>query len=110
MRRMVLATRFLLAAVFLASGASKLAGSGFSTESFARWGYPDWLRVLVGALEVAGAVGLVLPATRRSAASGLALLMIGAAITHLRAPGEAWLALMPAAFIAALLLVRRRPE
>lgn len=103
----ILATRFALAAVFLASGAAKLAGTDFSVESFARWGLPDWLRLLVGALEVIGAIGLARRPTAPSAAAGLALIMAGAVVTHLRAAGEAAMALLPAALAAALLVLRR---
>jgi len=105
--RALIATRFVLAAIFLFSGASKIAGSQFSIESFARWGYPDWFRVLVGALEVTGAFGLAGRATSPAAAAGLALLMAGAAVTHLRAPGEAALALLPAALAIVLAIVSR---
>lgn len=103
--KVISATRFGLAAVFLASGAGKLAGSQFATDSFARWGYPDWSRLLVGALEVAGAIGLAVRVTASMAAGGLALLMAGAAVTHLRTPGEAALALVPVVLAAVLVAV-----
>ncbi len=105
--RVLIATRFVLAVVFLSSGAGKLAGGQFSTEGFARWGYPDWLRLLIGAIEVAGAIGLAGRATTSIAAAGLAVVMAGAAVTHLRTPGEAALALVPAALGAVLIAVWR---
>lgn len=84
----------LLAAAFLAAGTLKLtrskeqlAASGLAwTEDFA----PRTIK-LIGALEVAAALGLVLPAVLDVApvlvplaAVGLVALMVGAALTHLR--------------------------
>jgi hypothetical protein len=84
----------LLAAVFLASGVvkliqpkEKLAASGMSfVEDFSAGAVKA-----IGALEILGAVGLILPAVLDIvpvlvplAATGLVLLMVGAFITHLR--------------------------
>lgn len=84
----------LLAAAFAAAGLmkltqpkEKLAASGQAwTEDF-----PPGVVKLIGALEVAAAVGLILPAVLGIApilvplaAVGLVLMMTGAAITHAR--------------------------
>jgi uncharacterized membrane protein YphA (DoxX/SURF4 family) len=83
----------LLAAAFLASGAMKLFGSRERAAEQMAWVklYPAWGVKAIGAAEVAGALGLVLPAVTDVApvlvpiaAIGLVLLMIGAALTHLR--------------------------
>lgn len=73
---------FLLIAIFVASGSAKLAALPFDVEAFARWGYSAAFMYLTGALEVAGAIGLLLP--RLSALSSLCLtgLMVGAVATH----------------------------
>jgi uncharacterized membrane protein YphA (DoxX/SURF4 family) len=84
----------VLAAVFLAVGLMKLtqpkpalvkAGQGWAED------IPDAGVKAIGALEVLGAVGLVLPALLDTAtvlvplaAVGLAVLMLGAAVTHAR--------------------------
>jgi uncharacterized membrane protein YphA (DoxX/SURF4 family) len=73
---------WLLALVFFASGGAKLAALEFETEAFARWGYPPWFMYLTGVLEVAGAIGLLLPRLATLAAACLAALMIGAVATH----------------------------
>lgn len=73
----------LLAASFLLAGTSKLFGAAPMRESFAAWGYSQRFRVFVGIAEVAGAIGLLLPATRRPAALGLSALMGGAIATHI---------------------------
>ncbi len=82
----------VLAAAFLASGLmklsqpkKKLADSGMAwTEDFS-----DGAVKGIGALEVLGALGLILPAALDIvpvlvpiAATGLALVMLGAAVTH----------------------------
>ena len=87
----------LLAAVFLAVGITKLKDDR-ETYAAARppmttyaSRMPVWLFRTVGVLEVAGALGVVLPwATGIApvltpvAAAGLALIMVGAAVDHAR--------------------------
>ncbi len=84
----------VLAAVFLASGLMKLAqprkkivdsGMGWAAD------VSDGAVKGIGALEVLGALGLILPAVFGVAtvlvplaAAGLALVMVGAAVTHAR--------------------------
>lgn len=72
----------LLALVFFASGAAKLAGLEFEIAAFEGWGYPLWFMYLAGFVEVTGAVMLVLRRTSTLAAAGLAAFMIGAVGTH----------------------------
>ncbi len=74
---------WLLAAIFAASGIAKLLALPFEVEAFARWGYPPAFMVLVGALEVAGAAGLLVPRLSALASACLAALMLGAIGTHL---------------------------
>jgi uncharacterized membrane protein YphA (DoxX/SURF4 family) len=73
----------LLALLYLSAGASKLAGAQIHVEHFAGWGYPDWFRLVVGAIEVAGGIGLLMPNLAFYAASLLGLNMLGAAYTEL---------------------------
>ena len=61
----------------------KLAGSGSQPEMFDDIGVGSWFRYVVGVLEVAGAVGLVIPALAGLAAAGLAGVMVGATFTNL---------------------------
>jgi DoxX-like protein len=84
----------VLAAAFLGAGLMKLAqprkklaesGMGWTEE------FSDGAVKGIGALEVLGALGLILPAVFDVAtvlvplaATGLALLMVGAAVTHAR--------------------------
>lgn len=70
----------LLALQFIAAGLGKVRG-GMVAE-FAAWGYSSTFMYIIGALEIAGAIGLFIPVLRRPAALGLAGIMVGAAYTH----------------------------
>ncbi len=72
----------LLALPVLAAGAAKLAGVPQLHESFALMGLPAWFGYFIGAAEVAGAIGLFVPVLRAWAASGLAMVMLGALGFH----------------------------
>lgn len=98
-----------LSLVFLAAGATKF-GSPQWQMRFSAWGYPDWFRVLVGILEVACSILLLVPRTRRWAALVLTTLMLGAATTHLlhgEAPRIVVNIVLAALLTAALALTRR---
>ena len=71
----------MLAAIIAGGGISKLAGDPVMVDMFADIGAGQWLRYLVGALEVAGGVGLLIPALAGLASLGLATLLTGAVIT-----------------------------
>lgn len=85
----------VLAALFLMAGAGKLTTPKEKLVTNPRMGWaedfsPGMLK-LIGAAEVAGAFGLILPAVFDvatwlvpTAATGLAVVMVGAALTHLR--------------------------
>ena len=83
----------LLAVAFLGAGATKLSQPKEKLAKNMAW-VEDFSQPavrLIGALEVLGAIGVVLPALTGIlpwltplAALGLVLLMVGAALTHLR--------------------------
>ena len=64
-RRLRLAAAWLLglyfASLLVPAGWDKLVPGGSWAEPFAHWGYPAWFRILIGALEVAGAAALLVP-------------------------------------------------
>lgn len=102
----------LLAAVYLLAGGSKLAGAEQHVQGFARWGWPDWLRLAIGAVEVISAVLLLVPRVAFLGASALVVVMAGAIYTHLfRATGEAGMAVVPLVLLGlnALVAWGRRP-
>lgn len=73
----------LLAALYLFAGGTKLAGAPMHVEHFAKWGYPDWVRLVVGTIEVVSGVMLLAPRVAFYAALALGVDMIGAVYTEL---------------------------
>ncbi|MEW6590520.1 MAG: DoxX family protein [Pseudomonadota bacterium] len=73
---------YILAALFIASGGAKLASLPLEVEAFARWGYAPVFMYVIGVLEVAGAVGLLIPRLSALASLCLAGIMVGAVATH----------------------------
>ena len=74
--------RALLAAQFASAGILKLVGAESMVTMFDDIGAGSWLRFLVGILEIAGAIGLLVPRLVGLAALGLVGLMAGAAVTR----------------------------
>src|SRR5882757_10027161 len=73
----------LAALAFIAAGSGKLAAAPAMVEMFAKLGAGQWFRYLTGALEVIGAVALLIPCTAFYGATLLAVVMAGAIVTHL---------------------------
>jgi len=75
----------ILAPVFVLVGASKLATASAVRwgERFSNWGYPAAAPLVLGVVEIAAGIGLLVPKTQRVAAGTLAAVMIGALGTHL---------------------------
>jgi uncharacterized membrane protein YphA (DoxX/SURF4 family) len=93
----------VLAFQFAGGGLLKLTGAPAMVDLFADVGAGQWLRFVVGALEVAGAVGLLIPRLSGLAALGLAGLLVGATATNLLVIDQSpWLAI---ALLLASLLV-----
>ncbi len=76
----------LLAGLFLILGASKLVGARVQVENFKLFRLPQWFRLVTGATEVAGAVGLLIGIWVDEAAivAGvwLGMEMLGASAVH----------------------------
>jgi len=71
-----------LAVMYIRMGWIKFDPGGFWTAAFHRWGYPPWLRVVVGGVEVAGGAMLLIPWTATLGALAVAFVMAGAWITR----------------------------
>ncbi|TVT32062.1 DoxX family membrane protein [Amycolatopsis rhizosphaerae] len=104
----------VLLALFLgvASALPKLAGQSYAVQSFDEIGAGQWFRYLVGALELAGAIGLVVPALTGAAALGLVGLLLGATYFQLFVLPDPAYAVAPAllAVVCALLAWGRWPS
>ena len=94
--------RGLLTAVFLAAAGMKFAAMPFEVAGFARFGYPLWFMYAVGALQLLGAVLLWRRGLIGPGAALLAVLMLGAVGSHLRAGDP--LAMAAPALVLLLLL------
>lgn len=111
-RKVLWGAQILLAAFLLiASGLPKLVGQADAVETFTQIGWGQWFRYVTGVVEVAGAIGLVVPRLAGLAAAGLIGLMAGAIVTQVLVLEPAWSA-MPAAFAVVFAAVAwdRRPE
>jgi putative oxidoreductase len=101
--------RIALALAIGGGGIVKLTGDPSMVTMFETIGAGQWLRVVVGVLEVAAAVGLLVPRLAFAAAVGLVALLTGAALTNvviLHSPP-----FLPLAFlaVAAVIAVLHRP-
>ena len=100
--------QLLLAAFFGFAGINKLLGlQPQMIEQFARIGAGPWLRYLTGTLELAGAIGLLVPRLSGLAALGLTGVMIGAVIAHLTVLPPHMFALLPGTLAVVLLMIAR---
>lgn len=89
----------LLAGVFVTTGVSKLIGTEpIGLQAAAMRGFPDWIRVIVGIAEVAGAIALFIAPVAGVAAGMLAFLMVPAALTQ-------WISGEPGVFMPALVFL-----
>ncbi|GGN19250.1 DoxX family protein [Streptomyces fuscichromogenes] len=103
----------LLALVYLAAGSSKALGQDKALAQADHLGVPHGAYRLIGALEVLGAAGVVVGLWVAwlgvAAGAGLALLMVGAVGTHLRAkdPGKAVVPALVLGLIAVVYVLLR---
>lgn len=97
----------VLALAFLAAGAMKVAQSREQLMAKMPWAedYSDGQVKLIGVVEILGAIGLILPGLTGTApilvplaAVGLGLVMLGAAVVHIRRGDGASAAVAPIVF------------
>ncbi|MER7334746.1 MULTISPECIES: DoxX family protein [unclassified Micromonospora] len=110
MRIPVVALTVILAAVFLSTALPKLTGQAQMRERMEHLGVSPGLTRVLGVLEIAAVVGLLLGLLWAplgiAAAVGLALQMVGAVVYHARAKDPAPMTLTPVVFaVAAVALV-----
>jgi len=90
------AVQVLLAVFFLVAAAGpKLVGQQYAVDIFTEIGIGQWFRYLVGTLELAGAIGLLIPRLSGLAALGLGGVMAGAVLTQLFVLDSAVMAITP---------------
>ena len=107
--RLVWGVRIVLALAFAAAGGAKLAGVPMMVATFEAVGIGQWFRYLTGAIEVAGAVMLLLPGVALYAGLLLGATMVGATISHLMVvPGSPVPAIV-LGLLCALVVWHQRP-
>jgi len=106
---LVLLVGVMVAWAWVLASYRKFTGHPVPVATFKALGVGQWFRFVTGALEFAGAVGLLIPATHLWAAAGLAVVMVGAALTHLVfIGGSATLAFILLAVLAVVIVIGRR--
>ena len=105
MKHLNWATLGLITVIMLPGGACKLLM--MEEAPFAQLGLPVWVALLIGLVECAGAIGIWFSKTRRGAALGVAVIMVGAIYYHMQFPPE--IGALPAllVLICAIFVLRR---
>ncbi len=78
-----LGARSLIAAFFVFLAWKNLSGDPQMVADFSRWGYPDWFRKATAWMQIAGALLLIPTATCFYGGAWLAVILLGALVTHL---------------------------
>lgn len=69
--------------IFFRAGIAKFDDTSGWSRAFRGWGFAVWFRVLIGVLEVIGALLLLVPRTVAYGTINIGVIMIGAAVTQL---------------------------
>ncbi len=77
------ALTILLALLFLLVGSGKLLAEEAWAARFAGWGLPVWLALVIGVVEMTGALLLLVPRTASYGSALIISVMLGASATHL---------------------------
>ena len=94
-----------LALLFATAGVAQLLAPPPVRRAYARWGYPDWLRISVGVIELEAAALAAFQPTKHIAVAQLIPVLAGAVYTHAKTPRERMLTAVPLVTIAALLSI-----
>lgn len=99
----------VLGLVFLGAGGSKLAGTQQMVEMFDHFEYPRWFMYFTGAVEIVGALGVLVgvfaPVLALLGGLLLAATMVGAIFTHLRAKDPGSMMAPPAILLVLAIIV-----
>jgi uncharacterized membrane protein YphA (DoxX/SURF4 family) len=96
------------AAMFLMAGLPKLLGAQQVVAVFETIGIGQWFRYLTGALEVAGALALLIPRLSGVGALLMLCVMVGAVFTHLFVIGGSPVAAIVMLLVTAIIAWGRR--
>ncbi|WP_374356504.1 DoxX family protein [Chitinimonas sp.] len=108
-RRIVWGIRIVLALAFGAAGYAKLADVPQMIQIFESIGFGQWFRYVTGAVEVAGAALLLVPAAGFIGGLVLTATMVGAVATHLLLIGGSPIPALVLGLLSAFVTWRQRP-
>ena len=94
--------------IFFRAGIAKFDDSSGWSRAFRGWGFSVWFRVLIGVLEVIGALLLLVPRTVVYGTITIGVIMIGAAVTQLMQHRPHPAAYMMLALATVLFALRRK--
>ena len=95
--------QILMAVAFVLIGVVKFADPSWA-RNFARWGYPEGFYMVIGVLEAAGGLALLVPRLTSYTAAMLGVIMIAASLTHWL-HGEMARVTPPLMYLAVLVIV-----
>ena len=100
----------LLVLIFVPQGLAKFDDASGWARAFRLWGYPDWFRITIGALELLAALLLI---TGRAAVLGamtIMVIMLGGMATHLIFEGGKHMTseIVPLTLATIVFLIRRK--
>jgi putative oxidoreductase len=98
----------LLAIVMVGPGMQKFTSPVWE-RMFRAWGYPDGFYLVIGAIEVIGGIGLLIPRVAFYSAATLSVVMIGAAVTQITQGGRNGVGEIVFATLLAIIAFARRP-
>lgn len=99
---------WVLALLFVAAGVPKVLGVESVATEFAHMGYSNAFRLLIGVLEIAGGVALLIPAAAVFGAAMLLVIMAGAVWTLVSLGQPPIPPLVVGALLAVVLVMRVR--
>lgn len=100
----------LLAAAFLSAGGAKIYGVPMMVENFEHIGFGQWFRYLTGALEIVGAMVILIPGFTAFGAVLLSCIMVGAIATHLLLVGGSAVPAIVLLILSAVIAFARRDQ
>jgi uncharacterized membrane protein len=101
------AAQAVLALQLASGGVLKLIGNAAMVDLFTDIGAGQWFRYAIGLVELAGAVGLLIPRLCGLAALGVTALLVGATVTNVAIGVAPWLPLVLLLVAATIAYVRR---
>lgn len=92
--------------IFAISASGKFDLTGNIADNFKRWGIPIPVMVMIGVIELAGAIMLLIPKWNKIAIPALVSVMLGSVATHIVQFDELGLPILPLGMIITLVTIQ----